>query len=64
MIVYCPCSECKHNGKNNKCTAKSITLSAHYVQTLWEGRQEFWKCKDFVMTEEAKQIFDAIRRSE
>ena len=60
MIVYCPCAECKYNGKNNKCKAKSITLSAHYVTTLWEGRQDFWKCKAFEMTEEAAEIINQV----
>ena len=61
MIVYCPCYECKHNGKNHKCKEKSISLSSHYVTTLWEGHQAFWKCKNFEMTEEAAEIINQVK---
>ena len=74
MIVHCPCAECKYNGKNNKCKAKSITLSAHSVSTLWEGHQDYWKCKSYESSKRAREIqelydeavsvFDLARRAE
>lgn len=55
MIVYCPCAECKYN-RYRRCKAPGITLSAHYVTTLWDGHQNFWKCKNYELSEEAERI--------
>ncbi len=62
MSVYCAAIDCKYNGTANRCTAKRIELSAHSVMTLWEGRQEFWKCKSYEMSEESKRIMNQFKK--
>ena len=64
MSVYCGAIECKYNGKRNQCTAPKIELSSHSVMTAWDGRQEFWKCKGFELSDEAKAIQAYIQRWE
>lgn len=45
--VYCAAMDCKFNGDDGKCHAKSIVLSANSIMTVWEGRQQFNKCKTY-----------------
>ena len=47
MKVTCASVECKYNGKNYQCTKNHINLSSHSIMTYWDGRQEFWKCKNY-----------------
>jgi len=42
--VVCADVGCRFND-DGKCTAKKIELSWHSVVTLWDGRQEFQRCK-------------------
>ena len=60
MSVYCAALECKFQSDTNRCTAKRITLSSHSVMTLWNGRQEFWKCKQYEMSDEYKAVLEQI----
>ena len=68
MSVYCAAVECKYNGNSNKCTAKKISLSSHSVMTLWEGRQDFWKCKNYEVSDEyvalIKQFYEASDKTD
>lgn len=64
MSVYCAALECKFHSDTNRCTAKRITLSSHSVMTLWNGRQEFWKCKQYEMSDEYKAILEQIGLAE
>lgn len=55
--IKCAAVECKYNSNNNYCTAdKTVMLTAHSVMTVWDGRQDFWKCKNFVMSDECREI--------
>ena len=56
MSVYCGAIDCVHNSNTNRCTAKKVVLSSHSVMTVWEGRQEFWRCKQYEMSEEARRV--------
>ncbi len=62
MSVYCAAFDCKYNGRTNRCTAKRITLSWHSVMTVWEGRQEFWRCKNYEVSDEAKRLQETIKQ--
>lgn len=64
MSVYCAAVECKYHSDTNRCTAKRITLSSHSVMTLWDGRQDFLKCKQYEMSEEYKAVLALIRKAE
>lgn len=54
--ITCPCVECIHNGKKNKCTAKKINLTYRNMATVNEGRVNMWICDQYELTEEAKQL--------
>ena len=62
MSVYCAAVDCKYNSDTNRCTAKSISLYSHSVMTVWEGRQEFWRCKNYELSDEAKRLSAAIKQ--
>lgn len=62
MTVYCASVDCKYNGDKNRCTAKGISLSSHSVMTVWDGRQEFWKCKNYEMSEEYRNVLEMINK--
>ena len=57
--VYCAAIECKHN-KNNKCKAKALTLNESHVHTIHQGFKQFWTCKQFEESEEAKATMEAL----
>ena len=57
MKVFCACTECKYNDDEHMCTRDAIEMSWHSVMTIWNGRQEFMKCKQYEMSDEAKHIF-------
>ena len=58
--VICAAIDCEFN-VDGKCHAKTICLSANSVMTMWEGRQEFNKCKTFQKSQQAKQIEEQIK---
>lgn len=56
MKLYCASFDCKYNDDHNKCTAKKVSLTACDIETLWDGRQSFWRCKQYEESEEAQKI--------
>ena len=60
MRVYCASQECKYNDRN-RCIAETISLSCHSVMTYHDGRQDFWKCKQYEMSEDSKRIFECLK---
>lgn len=64
MSVYCAAIECKYHSETNRCTAEEIILSSHSVITVWDGRQEFLKCKQYEMSEEYKALLAVLRIAE
>ena len=59
--VYCAAIDCEFNGDDGKCHAKCICLSANSVMTVWEGRQEFNKCKTWQKSQFAKDIEEKLK---
>lgn len=53
--VYCATVECEFNN-DGKCKANKVALSWHSVMTLWDGRQEFCKCKTFQESQESIEL--------
>ena len=43
--IYCADVGCRFNNDNGVCTARKVALSWHSVMTVWDGRQEFQRCK-------------------
>ena len=58
--VYCAAMDCEFNSDKGLCTAKSIALSSASVMTVWEGRQDYNKCKTFQKSQEAIRIQEIV----
>lgn len=56
MGIICASSDCKHLGINNRCLLSNVTLSEHYMHTVNEGLQHFWRCKRYEQSAESKRI--------
>lgn len=53
--IFCAAMDCEFNGDDGKCHAKEIALSGHSIQTLWDGRQRFQRCKTYQKSTAAKE---------
>lgn len=60
--ITCPLIECIHNGKNHKCTAKSIKLSYRNMVTVHEGRVNMWVCDHYELTDEAARVAEEFAK--
>ena len=54
--IYCASIDCEYNGDNNVCMAREISMSDHYIMTLWEGRQHFNRCKVYKESDLMQQM--------
>ena len=54
--IYCADTSCAYNNDKGVCTAKKVALSWHSVVTLWEGRQEFQRCKTRETSAEYREL--------
>jgi len=54
--ITCAAIDCKHIDDHNRCRLKKISLSEHYIHTVHEGLQHFWKCKMYEKSEETKKL--------
>lgn len=59
--VLCPAAECVHN-KNNRCTAKEVSLRQWEINTMYEGRKTMWECKAYELSDEFKEFMEKFRR--
>ena len=59
--VRCAAIDCKHN-KGNKCSCKEVSLKEWYINTVHEGRKHLWECKNYEMSESARQIYADIEK--
>ena len=62
MKVICATVDCKHNDKY-LCTLDEISLSDHSIVTVWEGRQHFWRCKNYEENEQSKRIKEILNEA-
>ena len=67
--IVCAAVGCKYNDDDNVCTAPKVAMSEHSIMTLYDGRQQFWKCKQYeeseiskYVTEQFKKLIDARRK--
>ncbi len=56
VSVTCPCVECIHNGRRNKCTAKNINLTFRNMATVNEGRVDMWICNMYEKSAFSKEL--------
>ena len=57
--ILCPNIECV-NYSERGCRAKTVHLSEIHTHTVHNGFQQFWKCKEYNVTEQWKKIEDII----
>lgn len=62
VTVVCASADCKWCDEDNYCTAGEIHLNDMSIMTLWEGRQHLWRCKQYEMSDRAKQMFSDFDR--
>lgn len=60
--IYCAAMDCKFCNDKGRCTAKEIFLSCHSVSTVWEGRQEYNRCKSYEVSDEAREITERLQK--
>ena len=60
--IICGAVDCEHNRDGYHCDADKIVLSEHSVMTVWEGRQQFWKCDQYEMSEQSKRLYEEFKR--
>lgn len=54
--ITCAAIDCEHNN-DCRCKLNKITMSEHYVHTVYEGLQHFWKCEMYEeKSEETKRL--------
>lgn len=57
--LVCATLECKYN-KNNRCTAKEISLSDGHIHTVHQGYKQVWECKTYEMSAEDRQLYEEM----
>ena len=62
--VYCANYSCKFANDDGVCTQKKIALSFHSIQTVYDGRQEYSKCKMYEESEHAIEMRRFLEKCE
>lgn len=63
VSVTCPCVECVHNGRRNKCTAKNISLTFRNMATVNEGRVDMWVCNKYEKSDFCKRFEEDLKNN-
>lgn len=61
VSVTCPCVECIHNGKRNKCTAKNINLTFRNMATVNDGIVDMWVCNKYEKSESYRKYEEYLK---
>ena len=61
VSVTCPCVECVHNGRRNKCTAKNIRLTFRNMATVNEGGVDMWVCNMYEKSDPYKKFEEYLK---
>ena len=61
VSVTCPCVECVHNGRRNKCAAKNISLTYRNMATVNEGRVDMWVCNMYEKSEYYRKFEEYLK---
>ena len=59
--VVCAYADCKYNSDTHVCKCKTLNLSEWNVATVNMGRKEFWECKQYEKSEDAKALEDMFK---
>lgn len=58
--VICASEDCEYCSADHICTQKELKLADCYYQTVYEGRQHFWKCKQYKKSAQAQHIEEML----
>ena len=62
-IIYCGSYDCIHcNPDNNICDADEVFLNTANIMTAWEGRQDFWRCKQYEISEKTRRLYEQFEK--
>lgn len=59
--VICAEPECEFYNKDG-CTAEEVNLTAGRVHTMHQGYMRVWECRMFKQSEEARALFEMLKR--
>lgn len=63
MGVICAAVDCEHiDDEAHCCRLKRIVLSEHYMHTVNEGLQHFWRCKQYEQSAESKRLEEEFKK--
>lgn len=54
--ITCTAIDCAHIDDYGCCRLREISLSEHYIYTVYEGLQHFWKCEMYEKSEQTKRL--------
>lgn len=54
--VICAAEDCKYCSYDHVCKLEELKLADCYYQTVHEGWQHFWRCKQYQKSERAQRI--------
>lgn len=54
--IVCAAIDCAYNDDNRCCTAKKVSLNEGHWHTRHEGFKQFWICKNFKKSVDAKRM--------
>ena len=60
--ITCAAIDCEHIDDMNCCRLKKISLSDHYMHTVNEGLQHFWRCKQYEQSAESKRLEEEFKK--
>ena len=53
--IICADEGCIYCDNKHRCTAKEIRISWNSIMTVWDGRQEFHRCKTRISPHEYRE---------
>lgn len=60
MNIKCSNLKCKYRNDRGNCKAKNLTLVLNSVCTLFQGQQDYLKCKSFEIDEDYIKLKNKI----
>lgn len=60
--IYCADVSCEFNNDKGVCSQKTVCLGWSSVMTVWDGRQEFHRCKSYQKSKQSIEIESQMRK--
>ena len=59
--IYCADPTCEFCNEKGVCTQRTVCLSYHSVVTVWDGRQEYHRCKSYQKSKVAIRLENELK---